>query len=727
MLHRDLQLCGFEAVVELTFAGLYGRQSHLIGTLYLTLFKGSGHAQTILSTRWSTNRSRMAATTSRTTPLKRSLEEEIRCPLCLSIFTDPRRLPCEHVFCAKCLEAVIGKSRSRSRSRSRFRKLTCPVCRGEHQLSENEFPKACQVNRLIEMYKGMAASSTKRVRSENKESVCCAIHITQPLALYCKTCKSNVCRDCALLVCSKANHMYDFKEDVLKKYAEELDERISLKLEAMKSAEQALVHRKTEKIRCVDAEVDIAIDILQQVKKQQISEIEDHFDRQMSRSKLQEEEMLSAAGELKNLLSDETLHSGKTVLDNYEKVAEIVLKLKEFALRYEQPLHHLLEDVDVKVEVPVKWRKVVSRNISVCMQVGGSCVCLEDGNFSQCELLNMGKLFQADFITRIFPKMKIYAKLVNILDGSSQVVSVSQISPHTLRLAVTPLKRGRHKLYIQHGSIDVRGSPVSCTVAVSPLYFHLVTNPLRITTLKDPIGVKCHEGLVYVFECGKGITSMSNAQDGLKVVKTIPTEMVGELLLHHDNIYITDSKTDCVKLLHYENLEERVSIGGKGSQRNLFSCPNGIRMSKNGEIYICDSSNNRIKVFDENLGLKRIFGTEGSGPGQFKFPTDLEFDRDGNIYVVEFGNHRVQVLSAQEEHIRNIGEGSAALCSPITAAMYQGFVFVTSYTGNCVCVFTEEGEFVTSFGHNILDNPESIAIDQDGYVFVINDDELLRF
>ena len=67
---------------------------------------------------------------------------------------------------------------------------------------------------------------------------------------------------------------------------------------------------------------------------------------------------------------------------------------------------------------------------------------------------------------------------------------------------------------------------------------------------------------------------------------------------------------------------------------------------------------------------------------------------------------------------------STALCCPITAAMYRGFVFITSYTGNCICVFTEEGEFVTSFGHNTLNNPESIAIDQDGYVY---DDELLRF
>ena len=114
-------------------------------------------------------------------------------------------------------------------------------------------------------------------------------------------------------------------------------------------------------------------------------------------------------------------------MDNYKKGAEIVLKLKKCALRSEQPLHHLLEDVDVKVEVPVNWKKVVSRNISVRMQVGGSCVCLEDGNFSQCELLNMDKFFQADFNTRRFPKMKIYAKLVNILDRPSQFASVHRI------------------------------------------------------------------------------------------------------------------------------------------------------------------------------------------------------------------------------------------------------------------------------------------------------------
>ena len=664
------------------------------------------------------------------TALKRSLEEEIKCPLCLSTFTDPRRLPCEHVFCQGCLELVIKKSRVST--------LTCPVCRGEHQLPEQEFPKAYQVNRLIEMYQETGASSKKKDSHKShdvKDLDYCAMHNTQPLDLYCETCKSSVCRDCALLRCSKENHKYDFKENVLKKCEEELDEalvpikglyeRTSLDLEAVKSAEQKLVHKRTEKVRCVEAEFDVLDDILQQAKKQQISEIEDHFGRPMSQRKEQQEELLSSATKLKNLISSATLPSGKSFLKNYEKMAETISKLREFAQCHKQPARYLLEDVDIKVELPLDLKEYISQSISVCRQVGGSCVCLDGSNLSQFELLNLGELFQTDFSAETFSSIKINARLVNVFDGSSQLVSVSQMSSHTFRLSVTPLKRGRHKLYIRHGDVDLRGSPVSCTVAVSPFYFNSV-KPLQ-QTLKNPIGGKCQDGLIYVFECSKGLTSMSNTADGLKRVKTIPTKLEGELLLHGDCIYVADRNTDHVYLYQRKNFRQMMSIGGRGSGRDCFSYPNGIRMSKKREIYVCDSNNDRIKVFDENLRLRRIFGAKGAGPGQFKFPTDLEFDHDGNIYVVEFDNHRVQVLSAQEKHIRYIGNDITLLRSPVTAAMYRGFVFVSSFNGNCICVFTKGGEFVTSFGHNILNSPESVSIDQDGYVFVTNGKELLRF
>ncbi len=34
------------------------------------------------------------------------LEEELRCSLCLELFTEPRTLPCGHTYCTMCLQDV---------------------------------------------------------------------------------------------------------------------------------------------------------------------------------------------------------------------------------------------------------------------------------------------------------------------------------------------------------------------------------------------------------------------------------------------------------------------------------------------------------------------------------------------------------------------------------------------------------------------------------------------
>lgn len=38
--------------------------------------------------------------------LASTLRDELTCPLCLSLFDDPRILSCGHTFCAKCIKDV---------------------------------------------------------------------------------------------------------------------------------------------------------------------------------------------------------------------------------------------------------------------------------------------------------------------------------------------------------------------------------------------------------------------------------------------------------------------------------------------------------------------------------------------------------------------------------------------------------------------------------------------
>ena len=37
----------------------------------------------------------------------KDLQSEVTCPLCLDIFADPKRLPCDHVYCRGCLHGGV--------------------------------------------------------------------------------------------------------------------------------------------------------------------------------------------------------------------------------------------------------------------------------------------------------------------------------------------------------------------------------------------------------------------------------------------------------------------------------------------------------------------------------------------------------------------------------------------------------------------------------------------
>jgi len=53
--------------------------------------------------------------------------------------------------------------------------------------------------------------------------------------------------------------------------------------------------------------------------------------------------------------------------------------------------------------------------------------------------------------------------------------------------------------------------------------------------------------------------------------------------------------------------------------------------------------------------LVRTVGEYGSHAGQFASPHDVEVDRDGRVYVVDSGNHRVQVFDAEMNHLASTG------------------------------------------------------------------------
>ncbi|MFH0777466.1 MAG: 6-bladed beta-propeller, partial [Candidatus Eisenbacteria bacterium] len=71
--------------------------------------------------------------------------------------------------------------------------------------------------------------------------------------------------------------------------------------------------------------------------------------------------------------------------------------------------------------------------------------------------------------------------------------------------------------------------------------------------------------------------------------------------------------------------------------------PRGIAAG-NARVYVADSGNGRIEVFDTKGRHRASWGKRGSSPGEFAEPVGVAVDGRGFVYVLDSGNCRVQKL-----------------------------------------------------------------------------------
>ena len=82
--------------------------------------------------------------------------------------------------------------------------------------------------------------------------------------------------------------------------------------------------------------------------------------------------------------------------------------------------------------------------------------------------------------------------------------------------------------------------------------------------------------------------------------------------------------------------------GGHGFAPGEFLRPRALAIDGDDHLYVADSCNHRVQVFDAQGKFLRQWGTRGTAPGQMSYPYDLAIGPDQSLYVCEYGNARVQ-------------------------------------------------------------------------------------
>ena len=156
---------------------------------------------------------------------------------------------------------------------------------------------------------------------------------------------------------------------------------------------------------------------------------------------------------------------------------------------------------------------------------------------------------------------------------------------------------------------------------------------------------------------------------------------------------------------------------GVGPADNLVT-PSGIAYAPDGRIVVSDVNKGpRILVFEPPSRTPRlVFGKYGSKPGEIGGAWDVAVDEEGNIYVADSANSRVQVFDSSGERVREIPSRRPQAVFIREDKLYvgeEGSVGVFSLKGDRLSRFgqfgREEGQF---------DRIAGLFVDETGRIFV---------
>src|SRR5271169_4247083 len=153
----------------------------------------------------------------------------------------------------------------------------------------------------------------------------------------------------------------------------------------------------------------------------------------------------------------------------------------------------------------------------------------------------------------------------------------------------------------------------------------------------------------------------------------------GGLTLDKENrlLYVADVALDQVLVYDADSFKLLRKIGTTGHDHELttpgdLAKPTGVAVDKEGNLYVADTLNNRIEVFDADGVFIRTWGKNGDGPGYFARPKGVAIDSDGHVWVADGMQDRVQVFTNEGQLLITMG-GHGLL-----PGQYQGLVNVAT-------------------------------------------------
>ena len=575
-------------------------------------------------------------------------------------------------------------------------------------------------------------SKTSMESASNITAPSCKKHQNRELVIYCETCNEMLCQLC--IADKHEGHDYTKIQQAAEKQRRRLKEvttsvtdlepQLSTALISGMQVKATIAAQASERELQVEHAFENLFSALTEQKELIQRQIAEEVERKNEALGQQREHLTSVYSDLVEAAAEdspENLSNEEILLKTEEKVAQLK-QLREKIQRL--PLKPAVTaDIGASL-LPADIIKTCCKKCQLRYRIPDMSRCQITGEFLRAPETDKAHSITLQLLDSRGENCpgnhKIEAMLRRVRDRFETLGRVLKLPAPDGAYSITfdSVERGRQTFSVYVDDIILPQCPISLFVRKPP---EKITAPVRaISNPHSPCALLFHNGNMLVYETHPlNIVSVYN-EKGEKTCTIFPG---GEITVDRatNTYYVTDRAYP--PLHKYDENGERLQSKGQiGRRPGQLLSPNGLDFH-NGELYVTDSKNHWIHVYDRDLNFLRQFGSNGAANGCFKTPQDVTADEDGTLYITDCFNYRVQVMSPAGHFIRSIQkiDVNRNMCphTPVSVRIHMGLLYITEYN-RFVAVFTKSGKFVTSFGESYIEHPEGIAIDEDGYIYVTN-------
>lgn len=197
---------------------------------------------------------------------------------------------------------------------------------------------------------------------------------------------------------------------------------------------------------------------------------------------------------------------------------------------------------------------------------------------------------------------------------------------------------------------------------------------------------------------------------------------IGIALGPEGTVFVADSELGFV--VHLDSQGNSIGTIGKGH----LTRPTGVAYEPSSRrIFVVDTADHQIKLFDPQGKLLDVWGERGEGPAEFNFPTHISVSNQ-KLYLADTINARIQTLSTVTgKHLASVGRLGTYIGNMVrpkgVAADSEGNIYVIESFHDYLLIYNSSGEFLMSIGGVGTDPgkfhlPSGVWVDARNRIFV---------